>query len=258
MKTVQEYFDEYCLQGRSRAQALNLANRRHMTDVIRDLRTTQPEKYAQLVQKTKELEVGEAQRLSDIQEFERRQAELRGQLRYRLEHSLMCCGVPLPPLNLSPLVVDGYCGEQGTDQVVVSFRQWDITPFGHFHGIGSGSEYVWKEVNFADRVPSERNNNGLYSVRLDPNGLLIRAGSYIGDYCGLLELRGTILEHEDGVLRSEYARILCVWVTLCDSKIFGTVPMLWRNYSNTPIFVCTKRQVAEVLFWVVAMQEFGR
>ena len=257
MKTEQEYFEMYRSQGKSWGQARNMANRRYMTDVIRDLKTNQPEKYAQLVQKTKDLETEEAQKLSDLQKFERRQAERRKQFRYRLEHSVMCTGVPLPSFNLSPLVVDGYCGEQGTDQVVVSFRRWEMLPEGRLHGIGMGSSYVWKEVNFVDKVPSERNENGLYSVRLDPNGLLTQAGSYVGDYCGLLELRGTVLEHEDGVLRSEYARILCIWVTLCDPKIFETVPMLFHNYPSTPIFVCTKRQVAEALFRVVAIQEFG-
>lgn len=258
MKTEQEYFDEYRSQGKSRAQARNMANRRYMTDVIRDLRTNQPEKYAQLVQKTKELEVEETLRLSDQQEFERRQAALRKQFRYRLEHSLMCCGVPLPPLNLSPLVIDGYCGEQGTGQVVVSFRKWDITPESCLHGVGVGSGYVWKEVNFADVVPSGRNDNGLYSVRLDPNGLLTQAGSYVGDYCGLLELRGRVIEHDDGVLRSEYARILCIWVTVCNPKIFETVSMLYHTYPNVPIFVCTRSQVAEALFRVVVMHGFGR
>ena len=257
MKTEQEYYVEYLSQGKSRAQARSVANRRYMTDVIRDLKTNQPEKYAQLVQKTKELEVEEAQRLGDQQEFARRQAEIRRVAQYQLEHSLTCCGVPLLSFDLSPLVTDGYCGEQGTDQVVVSFREWNITSSGHLHGTGMGSGYGWKEVNFADQVPSGRNDNGLYSVRLDPNGLLTQAGSYVGDYCGLLELRGTVLEHEDGVLRSEYARILCIWVTLCDTKIFETVSMLYHNYPSTPIFVCTRRQVAEALFRVVAMQEFG-
>lgn len=258
MKTEQEYFDEYRSQGKSRAQARNMANRRFMTDVIRDLRTNQPEKYARLVQKTRELEVEEAQRLSDQQEFKRLQAELRGVARYRLEHSLTCCGVPLPSFDLSPLIIDGYCGEQGADQVVVSFRQWNITASGHLHGIGVGSNYMWKEVNFANQVPSERNQNGLYSIRLDPHGLLTQAGSYVGDYCGLLELRGTVLEHEDGVLRSEYARILCVWVTEDGPTVFETVPVLYHNYPDTPIFVCTRRQVAEALFRVVAMQEFRK
>jgi len=258
MKTEQEYYEEYRSQGKSRAQARNMANRRYMTDVIRDLRTSQPEKYAQLVQKTKDLEVEEAQRLADRRQYELRQAELRKSARSRLEQSLMCCGVPLPSFDVSPLVTEGYCGEQGTDQVLVSFRKWDITSMGWLHGIGMGSSYLWKEVNFADKVPTESNGNGLYSVQLDPNGLLNQAGSYVGNYCGLLELRGHVLEHGDGVLRSEYARILCIWVTLCDSEIFGSVPRLVANYPCTPIFVCTRRQVAEALFRVTAMTEFGK
>ena len=259
-KSEEEWFQYYRDgKGYNRAQASNMAHRRYMTQVIADLKTNHPEKYALLQQKVKDLEQKEIEERQDREAFERQRAEVRRAGRYQLEHSLMCTGVPLPEFNLSPLEVEELvaCGEQGTDRCLVSFRQWNVSTDGLLHGVGVGSGYAWKEINFADQNPEDCRDHGLYSVRLDPHGLLTNAGNYVGDYCGLLELRGTIVEHDDGVLRAEYARILCIWITLCSMDVFLTVPQLHAKYPSTPLFVCTRRQVADALFKVTAILEFG-
>lgn len=262
MKTEEEWFHHYYYEKNySRAQARNMANRRYMTQVIADLKTNSPEKYAMLQQKVKEREVEEAQERLEQVEYERRKDETRRNARYQLEHSVMCTGTPLPEFCLKPMEVDELVvagGEMGTDRCLVSFRQWNVASDGYLHGIGVGSHYAWKEINFADRVPANHNDHGMYSIRLDPNGLLTNAGSYMGDYCGLLELRGTIIEHDDGVLRAEWARILCIWVTKCDPAVYVTIPYLLKRYPSTPVFVCTRRQVADALFKVTSILESGK
>jgi len=265
-KTEQEWFDYYYYEANNgrytRAQAKNMANRRYMTQVINDLKQNEPELYSQLQTKVKTMELEEERKRREQDEFQRRQNELRKFARSRLERALINTGVPLPSFNLAPMEMDIdedlMPGEIGSDQVLVSFRQWNIQSDGYLHGIGMGSGYAWKEVNFADREPTQRNDHGLYSVRLDPQGLITNAGHYFGEYCGLLELRGTIVEHDDGVLRAEWARILCIWVSRCEPDVYSHIPTLMEHYPLTPVFACTRKQVADALFRVTALQEMGR
>ena len=256
--TEREYFDDYRSRGYSRGQARHMAKRRYMTDVIRDIRKNQPEKYAELLQRIVDNTLEEERELQGRTEAERRVEEIRRTATVRFRNALMCTGLFLPEFNLAPVEAEGYWGESGCESAIVSFRKWEIECGGLLHGVGVGSGYSWREINVSDVVPDLWNGHGLYSIMLDSNGLMSNANAYVGDYCGLLELRGKVVDHEDGVLRAEWARILCIWVTLCSPEVYSAVRLLYANYPSTPIYVCTKRQVREALFRVTAWQEFGR
>lgn len=143
------------------------------------------------------------------------------------------------------------------EEPFVAFRMWATTPLGTLKGMGVGSWYDWEELNFAHRIPTAHNAYGLYAVKVDPI-VLVRgfANHYLADVCGLVGLRGEIVEHGDGVLRAECARILCIWYTSSDPSVFVAVPNIMRSYPNVPVYVTSKAKVAEALFLCAARNAF--
>jgi hypothetical protein len=163
--------------------------------------------------------------------------------------ALINTGLPLPMLKLGE-------GE------ILAFREWGIE---WDKGVLTGTNHhqTWGEITFADTLPMKDNTNGLYAVKLDAVGFCegqVRSRIPISpsdkvNCCGLVGLRGIVVEHEDGVLRAEYARVLCIWVTTSHSVLYDFLPKLYDNYPNIPIFVCTRKQVIKTLFTITTMLE---
>ena len=115
-----------------------------------------------------------------------------------------------PILPLYPL----RCPELNLDDVegMLALRFWHLTD-----GLRLGSTAVrntWKTINYADKVPEENNNRGLYAILLSPSysndcNVFYRGHNQIS---GIVEVRGKIIIHKDGVIRAEWARILNIMI----------------------------------------------
>jgi len=169
----------------------------------------------------------------------------------RVTKALICARIPLPNIK----TMDGE---------IVAFRKWLYSTDGLLKS--TATDYVWQELNFADNPPTAKNAHGLYATRIDPIGVsnngmanyYLRSdalGQPLGIECnGLVKLSGTVIEHEDGILRAECAKILCIWITANNSYLYQFMPRIYANYPNTPIFVCTRKQVTEALFMIAMRQ----
>ena len=65
--------------------------------------------------------------------------------------------------------------------------------------------------------------------------------------------RGRVLEHTDGVVRAEWARIICVFIQASEKTedIYGK---LCRSYPTVPMYVLHREQIAEILLRVTVLQ----
>jgi len=222
-----------------------MAHQRALRWLVSDLKTNHPEMYAKVQARLQEEE--EEKKRAEEAEAVRREA-LRAASR-RADEALICTGTPLPTSVRLKILSE-----------FVAFRTWDIDRDGQLKGVGIGSHHRWREVNFADRVPTDHNDHGFYAIRIDPQGLIMGGtGNYLGRSrcCGLVGLGGQVVEHEDGWFRAEYARILCIWYVGNQMQAYVDVPWLYERYPTTPVIVCTQKQVIESLFAVAAASVAG-
>lgn len=233
----QEFLNEYMRRGYTRAQARNMARQRAERWMVRELKQNHPEVFAR---------VREVLRAEEEAKEQQRQEELRRQellhlAARRADNAMVCTGMPLPEVAAEDFI---------------AFRAWSIQSDGSLRGVGVGEGYTWREVNFADREPAECNTSGFHAVRIDPHGLIAgRAGYYLSVYAcvGLVRLAGTIVEHEDGWYRAEFAQILCIWYSGDRIQSYIDVPQLYTQYPTTPVYVCSRRQATEALFVIGAL-----
>lgn len=261
MSDFDEYVAKYEAQGCTYHEALQKAKRyeynrgryleqQKVRDAIRQLEIDDPIKYAKLVYDAEH--AGEA--AARVREGERRQYEERrrlDELRYfKFDHSLVVVSVPTIEFS----------GVEG----MIAFRTWNIRQCHNalrgevelFLG-STAANSVWTPQMIADKVPTENNTSGLYCVKLDPLGLMTRAADYFGSVCGLLELRGKVLEHSDGIVRAEWARIICVFVQV-GKETECTYGGLHLSYPTVPMYVLHREQIAEVLLRVTMIQSMRK
>jgi hypothetical protein len=237
----QELIQEYISKGYDYKKARHYAHQRALRLVVSELKTKDPAAYARL-----QLKVYELQQAKEREEQERTEAERLAAERERLvrraqsrcKQALTCVGLPLPSLK---------------DVYLPSFRTWNVVN-GWLMSVAQ-TGHCWREVNVADRLPDERNTSGLYSIRPDPVGLITSINSYLGTAtcCGLVSLGGRVIEHTDGWMRAEYAKILCIWYLNNQPDAYVDVPLLMKHYPTTPVFVCSQRQVCEALCAVMVL-----
>ena len=104
----------------------------------------------------------------------------------------------------------------------IGIRSWGINK-GKLQS--TSRDIIWSKIMIADEIPSKNNDNGLYAYSTD--NFINEQNNIIG----LVELRGKILEHEDGVLRGEWARILCIFcLKESDYRI------LTKQYPDTHVY----------------------
>lgn len=266
MNELDELIDGYRAQGYNyteasrRAKQYQYHHKRNLVqkavrDAVNQLKVVDPAKFAEIMfqvehaaeheaaqQEKQRLEREEQKRLEDLKHF-------------KFRNGVVVASLP----NLD------FSGVEG----MIAFRTWNITRrnrvSSYLQGTGGSGLFlgstamssVWSSIMIADRIPAEGNDSGLYCIKLDPLGLITKAASYLGEVCGLLELRGKVLEHTDGVVRAEWARIICVFIQ-ANEKTENVYSELQQSYPTVPLYVLHKEQVAEILLRVTMMQSMGK
>lgn len=208
---------------------------RKIREAIKRLQTEDPAKYNELVKRARDYEYDGQQRLKQREEEARRREEERA----RWLRCPVIVGLPEVPR------VRG----------ILAYRVW-----GFDAGLRSTAmRYVWKELNFADRVPAVYNRSGFYCIKLTGLSVMTTGAGYFGmgqrSVSGFVELLGHVVEHSDGLLRAEVARLVCLFVTP-ESIQFSPyiVRDLCMQYPTTPVHVLTPEQLADVIVGEVLRQ----
>lgn len=124
-------------------------------------------------------------------------------------------------------------------QGLVCARRWRLNKQNKLKSLGV--EVVWDSIKvMSDEKPQKNNTFGVYSYRLDHD---FSSWCRKNDICGLVEITGKCIGHENNIIRSEKARILALVVK--DDNIRNK---LIDNY-NCPIFVSTQ-PVKDINNWV--------
>jgi hypothetical protein len=90
---------------------------------------------------------------------------------------------------------------------IICVRSWKYRRGdGHLYSAGVGQLRWTNSIQYANKLPTIDNDNGMYSFRIG----LVRELSfeYPKDILGIVQLSGTWLEHADGVMRAERCKIL--------------------------------------------------
>jgi len=242
-------YDRYESERRAKRYLYNhkrYEEQKAIRNAIYRMKRVEPAKYAELMYKVEHAGEIEAKRREEERRRWEEQKRLEALRQFKFRHGLVVAGVP----NIDLSGVGG----------MIAFRTWNVkTNFDVRTGaaklfLGSTAmSSVWMSQMIADRIPTEDNVHGLYCVRLDPLGLMTRASYYLGDVCGLLELRGKVLEHTDGVVRAEWARIMCVFIQ-AGEKTENVYSGLHQSYPTVPMYVLHKEQIAEILLRVTVLQ----
>ena len=201
--------------------------------IIDEWKASNPERFAQLEAEAKRFVKQRAAEKAARESERARQERLLDAMRDGIRHSLVVAS--LPDIDTS-----GVLG-------IVAYRRWN---FAVTLGLFSTShECVWNEVMFADSVPTKDNTSGLYGHELSPAGLCETDASYCvaGQASGLVEMRGRVVVHNDGVLRAEWAKILCIFLTDAEG-VSSALPVLYKVYPHTPVYVLNPCQIPEILF----------
>ena len=113
---------------------------------------------------------------------------------------------PVYPLRAPALNLNGVEG-------LLARRAWN---YGGERLLSTGVQHVWNIVNISDEVPTEHNGKGFHAVLMSPhNSYAISPYTRFYDtLSGIVEMRGTIIRHTDGVVRAEWARILNILVPI--------------------------------------------
>lgn len=213
--------------------------RQQMQDAIERFRVENPEKFAELQKRAQDAQYDrrcrEAEEKSLLEAVEREKFA-------RFSKPVLA---GLPNIDMS--------GVRG----IVAYKTWAFDGY----LVSTAMSYIWKELNFADRVPTEKNQSGFYCIKMSSLGVMTTGSSYFGSHgrqfvSGFVELLGKVPEHTDGVLRAEVAKLICLFVTSDNSSLEWTVRCLYENYSIVPIYVLNPEQLADVIVREVLRQKF--
>ncbi|MBU2051351.1 MAG: hypothetical protein KKH61_20580 [Gammaproteobacteria bacterium] len=135
----------------------------------------------------------------------------------------------------------------------LAYRAWKIEIKGRLTPSVMTKEQAWsKPVAFANSVPCTANHNGLHATRIEKwesNSY----DSYGQSVSGLVDLYGKVVEHADGVMRAECARIMCMFLTVVDDNYLvmlasGVYARLHDNYPGVPIYIITDFQKKLIMY----------
>ena len=133
---------------------------------------------------------------------------------------------------------------------ILAYRAWDTKIKGSLSPSVMHENPTWlHECAFADAMPDTNPEHGLYATRLE----LWRSNGYADFVCGLVDLYGKIIEHSDGILRAECARIKCIFllVTSENSNVLmltGVYESFKLTYPLVPIYIFTPYQ-KQLFIW---------
>ncbi len=212
--------------------------RQMMSEAIRKYKEDNPGAFADLQRRAKDASYDSQVLLKKMVDLEKNRREMEFE---RLNKPVIA---GLPDIDMT--------GVRG----LVAYKTWQFD--GHLHS--TAMSYWWRELNIADKVPSKDNPSGFYCVKLSSLGVITTGSSYFNSYAlrsvsGFVELSGTVIEHYDGVLRAEIAKLLCLFVVANNPRVEHIVRSLYENYI-TPVYVLNPEQLADVLFREVLRQKY--
>jgi len=133
----------------------------------------------------------------------------------------------------------------------LAYRAWDMQVKGSLSpSISWVQGDAWtNEVAFADEPPSRDNHHGLHATRLEN----WENNRYSKTISGLVDLYGAVIEHEDGVMRAECARIICLFIEVTGNNQIillttGLHDLLRKNYPNVPVYPVSPYQ-KKLILW---------
>lgn len=141
---------------------------------------------------------------------------------------------------------------------MVAYRAWEMRIKGALSPSIVWGENVWEgEVAFADEPPKRNTWHGLHATRLE----YWARNSYSDFVSGLVDCYGKVIEHEDGVIRAECARIMLILITVTDESqamllITGTLELVRWRYPNVPVYVVSPHQ-KELIMWREVLINYG-
>jgi hypothetical protein len=130
---------------------------------------------------------------------------------------------------------------------MLAYRAWNLSITGTLKPSIVGG-FEWKEVSFADYVPTPTNSHGLHATRIEQ----AFNNSYTDLACGLVDAYGKVVEHSNGVIRAECARVLAILINISSSTtmyypmVAGLYESICHHYPNVPVYIITSYQ--KVLF----------
>jgi len=220
--------------------------RRRMKEAIERLQQMEPARYAELLRRARDEEYDHK-----VQQVAAREAQVKLDEELRRVALEKASRFSKPVIAALPSIPES--------RGIVAFRVWNYNGYGLR---STAMNYQWKEVNFADMVPERHNNHGLYCIKLTGLGVLTTGSSYFGtgrqNVSGFIELLGNVVEHTDGVLRAEVAKLICLFVTSENEHISTVVGALHELYPVTPVFVLNPEQLADVVMREVLRQRYVR
>ena len=232
-----EIYHGYMVKGNvSSSQALYRIEQRRLRQYVSALKSEDIDAIKTMVKAQADAEY--AARVAEQRHYEEAQRKRREFIAGRARALLMPVIGSLPEVDTD---VDG----------IVAFRVWNTTSDNRLRSTAY-TGHCWNEVTFADVTPTEYNQSGLYCVKLEASSLLSGMSNYFHtgrlNVCGFIELRGRVVEHTDGVMRAEAARILCLFVTSEYSGfIEEIVASLHQDFLNIPIYVVNPDQLSELV-----------
>jgi len=128
---------------------------------------------------------------------------------------------------------------------ILAYRAWKTELHGTLSPSVRNMDQSWKgEISFSDRIPiadeSLGSAHGLHAHRIEA----WRDNNYEDFISGLVDCYGTVCEHEDGILRAECARILCIFFIITKDTenllmLTGVYESFRLTYPLVPIYIMT-------------------
>jgi len=134
---------------------------------------------------------------------------------------------------------------------ILAYRAWKMDIKGSLSPSIIRNADTWEnEVAFADQPPTTYNQYGLHATRIE----YWNRNSYnTQGLSGIVDLFGKVVEHSDGVMRAECARVKTIFI-LVDSTnelvnlITGVYELMHHQYPNTPIYMMNSHSL-ELYIW---------
>lgn len=138
-------------------------------------------------------------------------------------------------------------------QGILAYRSWSLDAAGYL--ISPSYKARWSTEMTADDVPSEFSHHGLYAYKLTPKGFMSLTNYSQCEIRGIVELRGKVIEHDDGTFRAQTAIIRNLFVVTNErtcADVYAVLPKLYEHYPDVEITVLFDQQLTDILFFTTA------